>query len=87
MSDNLFKNHTAETKSLASWSGNCVRHYTHTNTETMEKIKDLAGLCIPTAEKLERMLIKYVESTGDLRNGRMGINSLHFNGCCDSGSD
>jgi len=54
----------------------------HTQTQTIEKIKDLAGICIPTTEKMESMLINYVESSGDLKNTEWGINSLHFNGCC-----
>ncbi len=54
----------------------------HTQTKTIEKIKDLAGLYIPTIEDMESMLINYVEGTGDLKNTEWGINSLHFNGCC-----
>jgi hypothetical protein len=54
----------------------------HTQTKTMEKIKDLAGLCLPTAEQMEGMLISYIERTDELKNTEWGINSLHFNGCC-----
>ncbi len=54
----------------------------HTQTKTMEKIKDLACLCLPTARQLEDMLINYIEGTGELKNTEWGINSLHFNSCC-----
>lgn len=54
----------------------------HTQTKKMKEIKKLAGLCLPTTEQLEGMLINYIEKTGELKNTEWGINSLHFNGCC-----
>lgn len=59
-----------------------VIDWIHTQTETMEKIKDLAGLSIPETDQLEGMLMNYIERTGELKNTEWGINSLHFNGCC-----
>jgi len=58
-----------------------VVDWIHTETTTMNRIKEKIGLRLPTCHEREALLVSYVRGTGELADSDWGLNSLRLNGC------